>query len=58
MERSGINIEMTMKNWIIFFEDKIVFLQCGGVSGKDFNALEGLYNLITNSVIFPEQYSY
>lgn len=58
MERSGINIEMTMKNWIIFFEDKIVFLQCGGVSGKDFNALEGLYNLITNSVIFPEQYNY
>jgi hypothetical protein len=58
MERSGINIEMTMKNWIIFFEDKIVFLQCGGLSGKDFNALEGLYNLITNSVIFPEQYNY
>jgi len=58
MERSGININMTMKNWIIFFEDKIVFLQCGGLSGKEFNALEGLYNLITNSVIFPEQYNY
>lgn len=58
MEGSGLNIEMIIKNWTILFEDKIVFLQCGGISRRDFNALEGLYNLLTNSVIFPEQYTY
>ncbi len=58
MERSGIKLEMISKNWVIFYEDKIIFLQSGGLNNKDFKTLEGLYNLITNSVIFPEQYNY
>lgn len=58
MERSGHSFNMIMKNWIIFFEDKIVFLQCSALSERDFDALEDLYDLITNSVIFPEQYNY
>ncbi len=58
MERSGINMELISKNWIIFYEDKVVFLQSGGLNGKEFKTLETLYNLITNSVIFPEQYNY
>lgn len=57
MERSGIKMSLIFKNWIIFYEDKIVLLQCGGLNNKEFNTLEGLYNLITNSVIFPEQYN-
>lgn len=57
MERSGIKMKMIMKNWVIFYEDKIVFLQCGGIDDNDFNTLEGLYYSITNSVIFPEQYN-
>lgn len=56
-EKSGYNIKFRMKNWIIFYEDKVVFLQCAGLDGKEFKTLESLYNLITNSVIFPEQYN-
>ena len=57
MERSGIKMSLIFKNWIIFYEDKIVFLQCGGINNNEFYTLEGLFNLITNSVIFPEQYN-
>lgn len=57
MERSGIKMSLIFKNWIIFYEDKIVFLQCGGINNREFYTLEGLFNLITNSVIFPEQYN-
>ena len=58
MERSGINLQIIMKSWVIFYEDKIVCLQCGCFEDKEFNTFENLYNLITNSVIFPEQYNY
>jgi len=43
---------------MVFFEDKIVYLQCGGLDNNEFTALEKLYDLITYSVIFPEQYDY
>jgi hypothetical protein len=55
-EVSGYDIKMIMKCWVIFYEDKIVLLQCIGLDGKEFKTLESLFNLITNSVIFPEQY--
>lgn len=58
MERSGIKLEMISKNWVIFYEDKVIFLQSGGLNDNNFKPLESLYNLITNSVIFPEQYNY
>lgn len=57
MERSGITIPMVMKCWVVFFEDKIVFLQSMGINNAEFRALEQLYFLITNSVIFPDQYN-
>lgn len=57
MERSGITIPMIMRCWVIFYEDKIVFLQSIGIDNADFRALEQLYLLISNSVIFPEQYN-
>lgn len=58
MNRSGIKFSMISKNWIIFYEDKIVNLHCSSLKNKEFKNLENLYNLITNSVIFPEQYNY
>jgi len=58
MERVGIKMTIKQKCWMIFFEDKIVYLQCGGLDNNEFTALEKLYDLITNSVIFPEQYDY
>lgn len=57
LERLGIKMSIIQKCWMIFFEDKIVYLQCGGLDNKEFSALEKLYDLITNSVIFPEQYN-
>jgi len=56
-EISGYDIKMIMKSWVIFYEDKIVLLQCAGLDGKEFKTLEPLFNRITNSVIFPEQYN-
>lgn len=56
LERLGIKMSMIQKCWVVFFEDKIVYLQCGGLDNNEFSALEKLYDLITNSVIFPEQY--
>jgi len=58
MERLGIKMSIKQKCWMVFFEDKIVYLQCGGLDNNEFTALEKLYDLITNSVIFPEQYDY
>lgn len=56
-ERSGVTIPMIMRCWVVFYEDKIVFLQSMGVDNAEFRALEQLYFLITNSVIFPDQYN-
>lgn len=57
-ERSGVKINLIMKNWIIFYEDKIIYLQCAGINNYEFFYLENIFNLITNSIIFPEQYNY
>lgn len=56
MERSGLRLPTIMRCWGIFYEDKIIFLQSFGFTNAEFTALEQLYFLITNSVIFPEQY--
>lgn len=57
MERSGVTIPMIMRCWIVFYEDKLVFLQSMGIDNAEFKALEQLYFLLTNSVIFPDQYN-
>ena len=57
IERTGVTIEMIMKCWVVFYEDKIVFLQSMGFDNADYRAYEQLYYLITNSVIFPDQYN-
>lgn len=56
MERSGLTFPVIKKCWVVFYEDKIIFLQAMGIDNSEFRALEQLYSLITNSVIFPEQY--
>lgn len=57
MERLGYTFPMIMNCWVVFYEDKIIFLQAMGIDNPEFRALEQLYQLITNSVIFPEQYN-
>ena len=57
VESSGVTVPMIMRCWIVFYEDKIVILQSAGIDNPEFRALEQLYFLITNSVIFPDQYN-
>jgi len=56
-ERVGYKFGMTMKFWFIFYEDKMVLLQGGGLDNAEFKVLESLYTSITNPVVFPEQYN-
>lgn len=56
-ERLGYKFGMIMKFWFIFYEDKIITLQGGGMNSAEFKVLEQLYTSITNSVVFPEQYN-
>lgn len=56
MERAGFTFSFIMKSWVVFHEDKIIFLQSMGIDNHDYRELEELFSLITNSVIFPEQY--
>lgn len=57
LESFGRSIAVVMRYWMIFYEDKIIFLQSTGFDNAQFRALEQLFFLITNSVIFPDQYN-
>ncbi len=56
-EQFGNTFMVIVKSWLIYYEDKQVYLMASAASEEDFNAYEGLYNLISNSLIFPDQYS-
>ncbi len=55
-EYSGIELNIIMKYWVIPYEDKLVCLQATGFDENSFKDLELLYTLISNSVVFPDQY--
>ena len=57
LERMGLTLPIVSKCWIIFYEDKFVLLQSMGFDNTEFRALEPLNFLITNSLIFPDQYN-
>ncbi|TVZ23765.1 hypothetical protein JM84_2719 [Dokdonia sp. Hel_I_63] len=57
VERLGYKFRMITKFWFIFYEDKMVCLQGGGLDNAEFEVLESLYLSITNSLVFPEQYN-
>ncbi len=56
VERAGLTIPIVMDSWTIFYEDKFVFLGGSGLDNAEFRMLDQLYLLMTNSVIFPDQY--
>jgi len=56
-ERMGKELNVIIKAWVLFYEDKFVNLQCMSFDAKEFKILEKLYDSITNSVIFPDQYN-
>lgn len=58
LERSGVNLELVMKVWLVIYEDKLVHFQAFGLDNGSFKEREQLYSSIINSVIFPDQYNY
>lgn len=58
LERSGIKLEMRMKAWLVFYEDKIVHFQASGLNNESFDEREQHYTSIINSVIFSDQYNF
>jgi len=55
-EQLGIMIPVIMMSWNIFYEDKIISLMAMGLDNPNFKALEKTFLLITNSLIFPDQF--
>ena len=56
MERLGINFPSVFKVWYVFYEDKIIVLNAGGLDNAEFKSFERLFFLIVNSVSFPERF--
>jgi hypothetical protein len=56
-ERIGIQYEVVMKTWYIFVEDKIIYLQGSTPKSENRSAKSQLFNLLTNSVVLPDQYN-
>jgi hypothetical protein len=56
IERLGINFKVFQKQWIIFYEDKMVLLQGDSYSFEDFKKFEPVYDIISASFVFPDQY--
>jgi len=57
LERAGFKTNMIMKNWYIYYEDKIILFQCNALNEEGLSNLELLYSLIINSVIFPDRWN-
>jgi hypothetical protein len=55
-EHLGLTFDAAIQCWVVFYEDKIINLQAWGLDNQEFKALEQVFLLITNSVIFPEQF--
>ena len=56
MKKSEMRLQTIMTYWFLYYEDKIIVLQAMGFDEKEFNSFEPTYQLIANSLIFPEQY--
>lgn len=55
-EQSGVTISSVMIGWFILYEDKLIALQGWTWNAENFDALQPLFFMISNSVILPDQY--
>lgn len=55
-EQMGINMTIIIKGWVIYYEDKMIYLQGVTLSDENSEKFVLLYDQITNSVVFPDQY--
>jgi hypothetical protein len=56
VERLGMIFKYRLKQWIILYEDKLVLITGICYNRNDFNKFEPLFNLITATFVFPDQY--
>jgi hypothetical protein len=56
IESAGISSSRVLSSWIVFYEDKLVFLQGHRDNNKNQDKYDLIFTMITNSAIFPDQY--
>lgn len=53
----GLKLKMRSINWVIYYEDKMI--QLGGMASQEnFDQFKHIFSIITNSVVFEDQYNY
>ena len=57
IDRTGITIPFISRWWVVLYEDKFVLLQTFIIDNAEARVFDKLFSLITNSVIFPDQYN-
>lgn len=55
-ERGGLELHFKNRNWLVFYEDKMIQLSVSSMSDAEFDRIEPIYTKIIGSVMFPEQY--
>jgi hypothetical protein len=55
-ERLGITFKYYLKQWLILYEDKLLVISGTSYSEDDFKKYESIYNLMTATIVFPDQY--
>ena len=56
-ERAGIDMHLKSRCWLLYYEDKLLFLGAMSLDNGEFERMEPFYMMIINSIIFPEQYN-
>jgi hypothetical protein len=56
IERLGLSFSIIANTWIVLYEDRLVFFQAMTEDSKSYSEVEKIFFLITNSVIFTDQY--
>ena len=59
LEKDILNQKISMRSvaWYIYYEDRIIALN-GGTTKANFEKYKYIFSLITNSILFEEQYNY
>lgn len=53
---NNVYFPIISKQWLIYYEDKVIVLHGLGDDNMTYKSLENLFNKITDSIIFPEQF--
>ena len=57
LNKLGVTSFISISFWMVLFEDKVISFQGTGLNNSKIHSTELLFKMITNSVVFPEQYN-